>query len=108
MDEKINHPEHYHPGIHEAINVIEAWKLNFNLGNVLKYISRAGHKDTSEICTDLEKAKWYLSREIHRIQTSKLSESISKIEAKAQEVDAAKDTLRYQRTPFMDSNPFRF
>lgn len=59
----VDHPEHYRAATgHEAIDVIEAWRLNFNLGNVVKYISRAGHKlDRLE---DLEKALWYLTREV--------------------------------------------
>ncbi|MCA9749268.1 MAG: DUF3310 domain-containing protein, partial [Romboutsia sp.] len=47
---------------YETIKVIEAWGLGFNLGNVVKYISRAGKKDF--LIQDLEKAKWYLEREI--------------------------------------------
>ena len=43
--ELINHPSHYGGDTtYEAIKVIHAWKLNFNLGNVVKYISRAGQK----------------------------------------------------------------
>ena len=41
----VDHPNHYHPNTIEAIDVIEAWKLNFNRGNTLKYLSRAGLKD---------------------------------------------------------------
>src|SRR5699024_5493535 len=54
--EMINHPSHYNQGKFEAIDVIEDWKLNFNLGNTVKYISRAGHKDN--IIQDLKKASW--------------------------------------------------
>lgn len=64
--EKVNHPLHY-GGTHnpyEAIKVIEAWDLGFCLGNVVKYISRAGKKDSSKEIEDLEKALWYLEREI--------------------------------------------
>jgi len=64
MSEKINHPAHYHPGRFEAINVIEAWGLNFNLGNVIKYVSRANQK--GELSDDLKKALWYLNRELKR------------------------------------------
>ena len=62
----VNHPEHYggKKNLYEAIKVIEAWDLNFNLGNVVKYISRAGKKDN--IKQDLEKALWYLKREIEK------------------------------------------
>ncbi|HJF34802.1 MAG TPA: DUF3310 domain-containing protein [Clostridium perfringens] len=64
--EMIDHPSHYNQGKFEAIDVIEDWKLNFNLGNTVKYISRAGHKD--DIIQDLKKASWYLNREIERLE----------------------------------------
>ena len=64
--EMIDHPSHYNQGKYEAIDVIEDWKLNFNLGNTVKYISRAGHKDN--IIQDLKKASWYLNREIERLE----------------------------------------
>ena len=53
---------------YEAIDVIEAWDLNFNLGNALKYIARAGLKDPKKHIEDLEKAAWYINREIKRIK----------------------------------------
>ena len=58
------HPQHYggKDNLYEAIKVIEAWEVGFNLGNTLKYISRAGKKDN--IIQDLEKALFYLDREI--------------------------------------------
>lgn len=64
MKEHVNHPEHYggENNPYEAIKVIEAWKLNFHLGNALKYISRAGKKDNLK--QDLEKAIWYIKRYI--------------------------------------------
>jgi hypothetical protein len=62
---KISHPAHYGGDTtYEAIKVIEAWSLNFCLGNTLKYISRAGKKDPACFVEDLEKARWYLDREI--------------------------------------------
>jgi transcriptional regulator with XRE-family HTH domain len=64
--EMVNHPSHYNMGKYEAIDVIEDWELGFNLGNTIKYISRAGHKDS--IVQDLKKAMWYLQREIDRIE----------------------------------------
>ena len=64
--EMINHPSHYNMGKYEAIDVIEDWNLNFNLGNAVKYISRAGHKD--DIVQDLKKSLWYIEREIQRIE----------------------------------------
>jgi hypothetical protein len=64
-EEAVNHPSHYGGDTpYETIKVIEAWKLNFNLGNCVKYISRAGKK--SDYLEDLQKAHWYLSREIAR------------------------------------------
>ena len=50
----------------EAIDFIEAFNLNFNLGNVIKYVSRAGKKSENAL-EDLQKAHWYLEREIERI-----------------------------------------
>ena len=49
--EQVNHPDHYggSDNIYEAIKVIDAWDLGFSLGNTVKYISRAGKKDTIEI-----------------------------------------------------------
>lgn len=64
--EMINHPSHYNKGKYEAIEVIEDWQLNFNLGNTVKYIARAGHKDN--IIQDLKKSLWYLQREIDRLE----------------------------------------
>ena len=62
MKESVNHPEHYGGDTtYEAIKVIEAWDLGFHLGNVVKYISRAGKK-TNNTREDLKKAKWYLER----------------------------------------------
>lgn len=59
----IDHPSHYRSGTgFEAIDVIEAWGLGFNLGNVVKYVARAGLKD--DALEDLRKARWYLDREI--------------------------------------------
>ena len=69
--EMVNHPSHYNMGKYEAIDVIEDWNLGFNLGNALKYLSRAGHKD--DIIQDLKKAKWYIDREIQRLAKGEIS-----------------------------------
>lgn len=58
------HPEHYNQFKIEPIDAIEEWDLNFNLGNVIKYVARAKHKG-SEL-DDLQKARFYLNREIKR------------------------------------------
>lgn len=62
--EAVNHPPHYGgvDNTYEAIKVIEAWNLGFCLGNTVKYIARAEHKGAT--LQDLEKARWYLDREI--------------------------------------------
>lgn len=59
----VNHPPHYKSGGIETIDFIEAKDLNYRLGNVIKYVSRAGKKASDPI-EDLEKAAWYLQREI--------------------------------------------
>ena len=70
MNEIVNHPEHYTGGGIETIDFIEAKGLGFNLGNVVKYVSRSGHKKSrglsvdAKALQDLEKAQWYLEREI--------------------------------------------
>jgi hypothetical protein len=68
MSEAVNHPDHYGgaDSPYEAIKVVEAWNLDFYLGNVVKYISRAGKKG-NEI-EDLKKARWYLDRKIARME----------------------------------------
>ena len=58
--EMVNHPNHY-GGVdnpYEAIKVIEAWDLDFHLGNTVKYISRAGKKHQDKELEDLLKANW--------------------------------------------------
>lgn len=65
--EAVDHPSCYKRGGIEAIDAIEAWGLGFHLGNVVKYIARAGHK-TADGLRDLKKAEWYLSREIERMK----------------------------------------
>lgn len=69
MAEMVNHPEHYggEKNPYEAIKVIEAWELDFCLGNTVKYISRAGKKDAAKELEDLRKAKWYLDRRIQQL-----------------------------------------
>lgn len=68
--ESVNHPDHYggEENTYEAIKVIEAWELGFSLGNTVKYISRSGKKNPDKEIEDLKKAKWYLKREIQRLE----------------------------------------
>lgn len=64
---QIDHPIHYADGKIEVIDFIEDKHLNFNTGNAVKYIARAGKKNSADIATDLGKAAWYINREIQRI-----------------------------------------
>jgi hypothetical protein len=68
INDEVNSPSHYTNGRIEVIEFIEDKKLGFHLGNAVKYIVRAGHKDPSKHVQDLQKARWYLDREITRIQ----------------------------------------
>jgi hypothetical protein len=61
----VNHPPHYKAGGIETIDFIEAKNLGYNLGNVVKYVSRADLKGNK--LEDLQKAKWYLERAIANI-----------------------------------------
>jgi len=64
MTDNVNSPSHYKDGGIETIDFIEAKQLNYNLGNVIKYVSRAGKK--GDRIEDLKKAQWYLAREISK------------------------------------------
>jgi hypothetical protein len=64
-EDVVNHPAHYKQGGIETIDVIEAWQLDFLLGNTVKYISRAKHKKNE--LEDLKKAQWYLNRAIENL-----------------------------------------
>ena len=65
--ENVDHPNHYlKDSGHEVIDVIEAWNLNFNLGNAIKYIARAGKKDPKKYKEDLDKAIWYINKQINK------------------------------------------
>lgn len=66
----VDHPVHYNAGDIEAIDYIEdcGFGPGFNLGNAIKYIARAAHK--GDLLKDLQKARWYLDREISRLDGS--------------------------------------
>lgn len=74
MSNNVNHPNHYlsSSGI-EVIDAIEAWELGFNRGNCIKYVARAGRKNRDKEIEDLEKAQWYLNREIERLKKNTIS-----------------------------------
>lgn len=67
--EAVDHPAHYGgaDNPYEVIKVIEAWGLNFHLGNTVKYIGRAGQKGA--LIEDLKKAAWYLNRHIANLES---------------------------------------
>ncbi len=65
----VNHPPHYKVGGIEVIDFIESKGLTYNLGNVVKYVSRADHKGNK--LEDLKKAQWYLNREVSNLEKSK-------------------------------------
>lgn len=64
-EDVINHPSHYTRGKIEVIDFIEDQQLPYHLGNVIKYIARAGHK--GDKLEDLQKARWYLDRYINEV-----------------------------------------
>ena len=66
MSDNVNHPTHYSDGWSNGAEIIDITEhLNFNLGNVVKYVTRAGRKSPDPV-EDLRKAQWYLSRELER------------------------------------------
>ena len=71
IEQNVHHPSHYggKDNPYETIKVIEAWGLdkNFDLGNAIKYISRAGKKDGNSTLQDLSKAQFYLNREVEKL-----------------------------------------
>lgn len=74
QQESVDNPEHYnkHPSGIECITIAEGF--NFNLGNVIKYIWRAGLKGDAD--TDLRKARKYLQREIDRLEMIKMKSNV--------------------------------
>jgi hypothetical protein len=68
VSDNVNHPSHYNSGKIEVIEFIEDQRLNFHLGNAVKYISRAGRKDPSKTIEDLNKAIWYINRHLEMMK----------------------------------------
>jgi hypothetical protein len=66
--EQVDHPKHYNHGKFEVIDVIEDWQVDFHIGNVIKYVSRAGRKNDDTEIQDLKKALWYLQRKIEILE----------------------------------------
>jgi hypothetical protein len=67
--DNVNHPAHYKAGGIETIDFIEAKSLNYNLGNVVKYVSRSDYKGKK--LEDLKKAQWYLNRAVSNLEKLK-------------------------------------
>jgi hypothetical protein len=68
----VNHPAHYGGDtVYEVIKVIEAWELDFHLGNTVKYVARAGKKDPERDLEDLRKAQFYLNRKIELLEAAR-------------------------------------
>lgn len=71
MSENVRFPQHYGgDSPYEVLKVIWEWDLNFCTGNAVKYIARAGKKDQATQIEDLEKARFYLEREIGRLKAA--------------------------------------
>ena len=76
MSDAVNHPSHYNQGRIECIEYILDKEMNFCRGNAVKYITRAGQKDPDKEIEDLEKAVFYLNREIERLKDKDLKEAV--------------------------------
>ena len=103
--DKIKNPSHYCADReYEPRKVIEDWGLNFYLGNVVKYISRAGRKGSA--LEDLEKAQQYLMWEIERVYSEGMTEAYEEFENakieiseyEAHKIEAAKRAELKQRS----------
>lgn len=84
MTEKVNHPSHYNelpafcPHCGRAIECIDVVRhMDFDLGNAMKYIWRAGYKDKDATIVDLQKAIWYLADKIHQLEQATASKNTS-------------------------------
>ena len=98
MSDNVNHPSHYTDGKIEVIDFIEDKKLNYHRGNAVKYICRAGKKDPAKEIEDLEKAVWYINREIQRLEAQKQRDA-REAELRAVGVTFADDLRRPIRVP---------
>lgn len=96
MSDMVNHPSHYTDGKIEVIDFIEDKCLNYHRGNALKYLCRAGKKDPEKEVEDLQKAVWYINREIWRLEAQRDARAD---ELKAVGVTFADDLRRPVRVP---------
>lgn len=80
MSDAVNHPSHYAEGWSNGAELIDITEnLNFNRGNVVKYTARAGKKDPAKELEDLQKAQFYLNREIERVEATQVVAVASKL-----------------------------
>ena len=98
MSDMVNHPSHYTDGSIEVIDFIEDKKLNYHRGNALKYLCRAGKKDPAKEVEDLQKAVWYINREIQRLE-AQAQRDAREAELRAVGVTFADDLRRPVRVP---------
>ena len=82
MQEDITNPNYYTKGEVSVADFIDAYELNFNRGNIIKYVTRAGKKKGEDAITALLKAQWYLGREIIRVgrEQAKIEQLLSEAE----------------------------
>ena len=82
MKQDITNPSYYTKGEVSVADFIDAYELNFNRGNIIKYVTRAGKKKGEDAITALLKAQWYLGREIIRVgrEQAKIEQLLSKAE----------------------------
>ncbi|MBN9199703.1 MAG: DUF3310 domain-containing protein [Microbacterium ginsengisoli] len=92
MSDAVNRPAHYtqYRGL-EVIDLTE--QMNFNRGNAVKYLARAGAKDPAREIEDLEKARWYVDREIGRLGGKRIRDAVE-ADARAEVVAEIADWLR--------------
>ena len=76
INDPVNHPRYYTNSKIEVIEYILDHSFDYLLGNVVKYISRAGLKSKDTEIQDLEKARWYLNRKIEELKTQQKSRPI--------------------------------
>lgn len=100
VSDKVNHPSHY-TWLKKlcGIEVIDITRhMCFNLGNVVKYVLRAGHKseegysDFDKEIEDLKKAKWYLEDEI-KLRSGEDTSDQARIKDLQAEIDAQEEAI---------------
>ena len=104
-DPMVFHPSHYlqHGSGIEVIEVTE--HLNFNQGNAVKYILRCEHK--GKLIQDLEKAIWYLQREVVRIEKARISENDEATRASLSSSNEEVDYKHLATSSFWDTNTIK-